>query len=152
MTEQRPEVVAAALALAREVSLYAEMFTDERARTRQWPDRIMPLVLAYRAAVAPKRSRAERDAHLVRVVLAAMPAEKWEELGLLAIADLCGEETAPEPAEGPLDIGFPDPEPCSCDEALALKERIAQALAHIEHVELHRYNRCVWKAVEILKQ
>ncbi len=32
----------AALRLAEAVSLYAEMFTDERAETRQWPDNGLP--------------------------------------------------------------------------------------------------------------
>jgi hypothetical protein len=62
------------------------------------------------------------------------------------VCELCLAERGNRP---PLE----DPEPCGCEEADALRERIAQALAHLEHRESYgRTAGCVRKAVEILKR
>ncbi len=100
MADPSPEVVAAALALAREVSLYQEMFTDERERSRQWPDKVVPKLLAYRAAIAPKRTRAE-TAEGALAWLEKCSDDFLRRIGGPPLVALCREETAPEPDRKP---------------------------------------------------
>lgn len=84
-------------ALAEAVSLYAEMFTREREESRQWPEKVMPALLAYRAEIAPRlRTRAEVDAERLRNLDAWSSAQIATATLATREAKLCAEPTAPE--------------------------------------------------------
>jgi hypothetical protein len=74
----------------------AQVFAEVQRGGPLWQCDAVPEA-AQQALVPPLRTRAEVDAHLVRVVRTAMPAEKWRNLGLLAVADLVDEPLAPDP-------------------------------------------------------
>ncbi len=97
MTDAKREASRATLeALAEKVSLYAEMFTSERAERRIWPDEILPLVAAYRAETAPQlRSLAEVNAEIVQVVRECYRTGNLAWLGE-DLTGLCRELALPE--------------------------------------------------------
>lgn len=100
-------------------------------------DAVVDALAALRAATAPLRTRAAVDAEiatLLREDVAHGPAVDC--LGYDRTAKklrlLCSEPTSEEPAP-PIDTSFP--EPCSCDEALHLKERLRCIRAHTLNYE-----------------
>lgn len=68
---KRHAPVALLESLAEAVDVYEVMFTHEREQSRHWPEKVLPLLQAYRAAVAPPKPRTEAEVdqaigHLVR--------------------------------------------------------------------------------------
>jgi hypothetical protein len=113
--------------LAEDLSVY-ETKVDDIDTLEPEGKRLAESLAAYRAAKAPKRSRAEVDAEIVGAIREAFARNALNRETLREnLRGLAREETAPEaePAEIPLDIDFPDPDPCSCDEALALRRKLA---------------------------
>lgn len=74
MTDPSPEVVAAALALAEAFTEWDGCLEGGERRRVLWVEKVGPAKAAYRAAVAPKRSRAEVDRAVVAAALALAEA------------------------------------------------------------------------------
>lgn len=162
MADPSPEVVTAALALAEAADRYCGSASIDGLPESSRP--FFRSVAAYRAAIAPKRSRAEVALDLAEAICFSERRTVGKDVSLVAVdtgkvSDLITEygraksreQTAPEPNHTRV-IPGDDPDPCSCDEALALKERITQALAHLSHRECCTNNAYVQKAVEILRR
>lgn len=114
--------------------------------TEYWEDEAKDLVDAHRVALdaaraeaAPKlRTRAEVDAEIAREVRLSVARGcdedffyaqcRQEEQRVSRVRQLCAEPLAPEPDPNHTDVVQPDdapePERCSCEEALTLREKL----------------------------
>ncbi len=112
MADPSPEVVAAALALAKAADEYNRH--PDAATDGGTGDRYNSALRAYRAAIAPKlRTRAERDAEFVQLAMRWFLNTECPHTVYERCQELAREQTAPEP----------DP---VCEESVALRMAIEE--------------------------